>query len=157
MTSRERVLGRILLGALGAAACLFGFTLYLGRLRSIDADIAAAEARAARMETALRGARAAPSRGRPRTAAPTSPELFLSGFDRAVRSAGWKTESTLFKGRKDGIARFSISIEGPGSGWESLLKALEAWDARILIESIEAAASRSGRMRAGLEAGYALE
>jgi hypothetical protein len=157
MTRRERVLGLVVLGALGVTAGPLGARLYLERLRALDAGIAAAEARIARMELALRGARSAAPRGRSWAAAGASPEAFLSGFDRVVRGAGWTTESTIFKGRKDGVTRFSISVAGPGSGWERLLGALDAWDARILIETIEAAASGAGRMRASLEAGYAIE
>lgn len=149
MTRRERVLGLVLLGALGAGSCLLGARLYGERLRAMDADIAAAEARVARLEPA--------PRRKARTAAASSPELFLAGFDRLIRSAGWTTESTTFTGRKDGRASFSISVAGPGSGWERLLAALEAWDERVFIASIEATAMGKGRMRSILEAGYAAE
>lgn len=157
MTRRERFLGLVLLVALGTAAGIIGSRLYLERRNALDAGIAAAEARVARMELALLSARSAAPRRRAWTAAESSPETFLSGFDRVVRSAGWATESTILKGRKDDGARFSISVVGPSSGWERLLGALGAWDARVLIESIEAAASGAGRMRSSLEAGYAAE
>jgi hypothetical protein len=157
MTDRERFLGIILLGALGAAACLLGSRLYLERMRSLGAATAAAKAKVTRMEAELRDMRSAATRARARKSAASSPELFLSGFDRVVRSAGWTTESTVFKGRKDGCARFSISIEGPDSAWARLLEALGAWDERALIESVEGSSSRGGRMRADLEAGCAIE
>jgi hypothetical protein len=157
MTRRERVLGLVLLTAMGAGASLLGARFYIERLRAIDADIAAAEAKVARLEPASRSARSAAPRGKARTAAASSPELFLAGFDRVIRSAGWTTESTILKGRKDGRARFSISVAGPGSGWERLLGALDAWDEQAWIESIEATAVGKGRMRSILEAGYAVE
>jgi hypothetical protein len=157
MTRRERVLGIVFLGTLAAAACLFGSQLYLESLRKLDADIAAAESEKARMELSLRGAASTLARRQAWAAPESSPESFLSRLDSVVRSAGWKTESTIFKGRKDGDSRFSISVEGPGSGWERLLAALDAWDKQVLIESIDATASGEGRMKAGIEAGYAVE
>jgi hypothetical protein len=155
MTRRERALGIVFLGALAAALCLFGSQLYLERLRKLDAEIASAERRKARMELSLRGADSPAARRSAWTAPESTPEAFLSRFDRVARSAGWRTESTVFKGRKDGAARFSISVEGPLSGWERLLGALDAWDKQVLVESVEASAAGKGRMRALIEAGYA--
>jgi hypothetical protein len=157
MTRRERILGLVFLGVLAAAACLIGSQLYLERLRKLDADITAAQVRKARMELALRGAESAGPRRQGWAAAESSPEAFLSRLDGVVRSAGWGTESTIFKGRKGGAAMFSISVEGPSSGFERLLEAVESWDRQVLVESIEASASGKGRMRAQLEAGYAVE
>jgi hypothetical protein len=157
MTRRERVLGIVFLGMLAAAACLFGSQLYLSRLRKLDADIAAAELKKASMELSLRGAESVLARRQAWKADESSPEIFLSRLDRVVRSAGWKTESTIFKGRKDGNATFSVSVEGPGSGWDRLLGTLDAWDKQVLVEAIEASASGKGRMKASLEAGYAVQ
>jgi hypothetical protein len=157
MTRRERVLGIVFIGVLAAAACLFGSQLYLERLQKLDADIAAAELKKARMELSLRGAGSSEPRRQSWRGQESSPEAFLSLLDRVVRSAGWRSESTIFKGRKDGYARFSISVEGPGAGWERLLGALDAWDKQILVESIEASAAGKGRMKARMEAGYAVQ
>jgi len=154
MTRRERILGLIFLGTLVAAACLFGSQLYLARLQRLDAQIAKAEARKVRLELSIQNAISGEAPRRAWTVAESSPDAFLSSLDRITRSAGWSIESTTFKGRKDGYARFSISVEGPSGGWERLLSAMDSWDRPVLIESLEALASGKGRMRARIEAGY---
>jgi hypothetical protein len=137
--------------------CLVGSQLYFERLRKLDSDIAFAEARKARLGLALRSSASLSAQRKAWTAVESTPEGFLSHFDRTVRSAGWKTVSTIFRGRKDRISIFSLSVEGPNTGWERLLESLDAWEKQVVIESIEASASGKGRMRADFEAGYATE
>lgn len=155
MTKRERILALVFLGTLCAAACLFGSQLYLEGIRKLDAKIAKAEAEKARLGLTLRNDRPSDARRQAWDLSESSPEAFLSRFDRVVRSAGWKTESTVFKGRKDGYARFSVAVSGPYDGWEPLLSAIASWDKQVLVESVEATAMGKGAMSARIEAGYA--
>jgi len=157
MTKRERILGLIFLGCLFAGASLFGAQLFFEKLGELDTRIAKAQSMKARLEIELKSASSGEVRRQAWPVSDAAPEAFLSRFDRIARSASWSTESTIFKGRKDGKARFTISLSGPSSSLGRLLSELSAWDTQIHIESIEAQASGKGRMRANIEAGYAAE
>jgi hypothetical protein len=154
MTRRERVLGLVFLAGLSTFICLVAFQFYTGKLRSMDERITKAELKKAQLELKLAQDSSRELRRQPWTASEAAPDVFLSRFDRIVRSAGWGTESTIFKGRKDGLARFSIVLTGPNAGFWGLVSALARWDKKLNIESIEATAYGSGRLRVTLEAGY---
>lgn len=157
MTKRERVLGIIFLGCLLAGAALFGAQLYFEKLGELDIKITRSESRKARLELEMRSVSSGAVRRKAWPAGDAAPEAFLSRFDRVARSALWSTESTVFKGRKEGLARFSIGLIGPSNSLGKLLSAFSSWDTEVHIESIEAQASGKGAMRATIEAGYALK
>lgn len=154
MTRTERVLGLVFLAGLGSFLCLVAFQFYTGKLRSMDERITKAELKKAQLELELAQNSSRELRRQPWTASEAAPDVFLSRFDRIVRSAGWSTESMVFKGKKDGLSRFSIVVTGSNAGFESLVSALDRWEKKVNIESIEASSGGAGKLRVTIEAGY---
>ncbi len=154
MTRRERVLGVVFLGSLAAAVCVFGLQLYLEKIQALDEQISKAELNKARLELAITNSFSGGVRRQDWTSSEAAPDVFLSRFDRIVRSVGWRTESTIFKGRKEGLVRFSITLTGSNDGLAVLLSALALWEKKLYIESVDASTSGAGRLRVTIEAGY---
>jgi hypothetical protein len=154
MTSRERTLGKILLGTLLLAGGVWGSRLYLEKLRSLDDALAASEKKIGQFELSVKNRGKGAEHKRIWATHEAVDEQFLKELGAPIGSAGWRLDSAILKDKKGKASLFSIVLEGRGDRWGGLLSALAEWDRPIILESLEANASGKGMMMASLEVGY---